>query len=60
MSGVARHVGLGDHVHLQEGAEEVGVVVEDLLLELHGELTALGGVELGGELLNHGVHVGGL
>ena len=55
MGSVVLHVRLGDHVHLQEGAEEVGVVVQDLLLELNSQLAALGSVELGGELLDQGI-----
>ena len=41
--------GFGDHAHLEEGAEDIPVVVQNGLLQLDGKLSALGGVELGGE-----------
>ena len=50
---VITYIVLGNHVHLQEGAENIGVVIENSLLEFDSQLTALCGVELGGQLFNH-------
>ena len=44
----AGDVGLHDHAHAQEGAEDVGVVVQQLLLHLDGDLRTLGRIEGGG------------
>ena len=43
--------------HFEEGAEDIGVVVQDGLLQLDGELGALGSVKLGGELVEQVVDV---
>ena len=43
-------VGLHDHAHAQEGAEDVGVVVQQLLLHLDGDLRTLGRIEGGAQL----------
>ena len=44
------NVGLHDHAHAQEGAEDIGVVVQQLLLHLDGDLRALGRIEGGAQL----------
>lgn len=46
----AGDVGLHDHAHAQEGAEDVGVVVQQLLLHLDGDLRTLGRIEGGAQL----------
>ena len=43
-------IGLHDHAHAQERAENVGVVVQQLLLHLDGDLRTLGRVESGAQL----------
>ena len=52
VGGVVFDVFLGDHVHLQEGAEDVGVVVQNHLLKRHRHLAPPGGVEFPGQLLD--------
>ena len=39
VGGVAGDIAFGDHAHLQEGAEDEGVVVQNGLLELDGQLS---------------------
>ena len=46
VSSVVFHILLGNHVHLQEGAEHIGVVVQNHLLKLYGHFAPLGGVKL--------------
>ena len=43
MGGVAGNAALGDHVHLEERAEYIGVIVQNCLLKLNCQLAALGG-----------------
>ena len=54
VGGITRHIGLGNHVHLQEGTENIGVVIENRLLETYSQLAPFGGVELGGQFFDHG------
>lgn len=51
VGGIAGDMAAGDHVHLQEGAEHIGVVVQNGLLQPDGQLTPAGGVELSGSRL---------
>ena len=41
---------LHDHAHSQEGAEDIGIVVQQLLLHLNGNLGACGRIECAAEL----------
>ena len=50
MRSVVLHIGLGNHAHLQEGAEDEGVVIENNLLHFQGQLGALSWIELPAEL----------
>ena len=43
MGGVAGNAALGDHVHLEERAEYICVIVQNCLLKLNCQLAALGG-----------------
>ena len=57
MGGIAGAGTLGDHVHLEERAEHISVIVQNRLLELDSQLAALFGVKLCCQFINHGVHV---
>lgn len=41
MCSVIAYIGLGKHVHLQEGAENICIVVQNFLLQLDSDLAAL-------------------
>ena len=52
MGRVAGDAGSGDHIHLQEGAEYVGIVVQDRLLQFNGKLPSLCRIEFRAHLFD--------
>ena len=53
MGGIVFDVCLGDHVHLQERAEDVGIVVQDFLLKFYRKFCTLVGIELECKFFHH-------
>ena len=52
MGCIAGDAGSGDHIHLQEGAENIGIVIQDQLLQFYRDLASLCGIEFRGQLVD--------
>ena len=52
MGGIAGDTCSGDHVHLQERTENIGVIIQNLLLKFDGKFSSLCRVKLGAHLFD--------